>query len=233
MKLRKLYAGSALLVKRTGAQEMGLKLIEAVYQSALPKRLKGIAAVYAKCAHDKDGSSCHPGVDYVCQATGLKEAMVRRLRKELIDLGVLEADVVHTVHGKKVLVRDFTKERLPHSYVDSAPTPDCATPVADCATPVAEVRYSSSDIDKTSTENHLENQYYGKSPRSGADADASPQLAAAVPVGAPLTAPEAAAGNSLGVILRSIVADHLSAQTLSAAPHFNDRCQFGASEDEL
>jgi len=79
---------------------MGLRLIDAVFKSALPARLKPIAMVYAKFADDETGQRCHPGVDFVASALGRQPGIVRRQRNELIDAGVLKAEEVRT-HGRR------------------------------------------------------------------------------------------------------------------------------------
>jgi len=98
---------------------MGLRLIDTVYASDLPARLRPVAAVYAFKADD-DGSNCFPGAQDVADALGVKVGIVRRHRRELIAMGVLEAEIVYRDKRRLVQVRRFNAARLPQRHSSAA-----------------------------------------------------------------------------------------------------------------
>lgn len=70
---------------------MSVKIMGAVWDSALPHNLKLVALAYADHANDA-GYNVWPGVSTIAQKTGYNERQVQRITRELEKYGVLVAD---------------------------------------------------------------------------------------------------------------------------------------------
>jgi hypothetical protein len=153
--------------------EMGLLLMDAVGRSDLPARLRPVALVFARKAEDRDGSRCFPGAQWIADYLGVKAAIVRRHRRDLIKLDVLGVDAdgrVASFHADRLPERRYNRSDVRYYGSDEATTP--AATVAEPATTVA--RTSNIQAEDLSTSRALASidARREEPPRSGAPLNA-------------------------------------------------------------